>query len=359
MTIRKAVRRGKPTLVIDIGYTKKDGTSARYRKDAQSQSMTDARVEERRLLALIAQFGEPYEPREEAEDEKPPSITFAEAVILFRKGKAKTALKFTTRHGYDEILETRLLPRFGGVPIDELTGTEVEALDGVMVDEGCSSSRRRNVMIVIRSVLRAAYKAKKLRFLPEFPPLPKVGEKVLRCLTSKQVEDILDEAHPQLRLACAISAFAGLRAGEVRALRWQDVDLEANVLYVRFSRSGGVTGTPKSGHEREIPLAPRLAAMLREAKDASHGGQFVSVTSLLAPWGMSSLGASFLRVCDRLSIKGFSFHALRHYFVTTLFRTGASAPTVQRLAGHGDLSVTARYAHVGQDDLRAAVARLV
>jgi site-specific recombinase XerD len=46
---------------------------------------------------------------------------------------------------------------------------------------------------------------------------------------------------------------------------------------------------------------------------------------------------------------------LRHFFVTELFRRGVPAPAVQRLAGHGSLTVTQVYADFGADDLRAAV----
>ena len=67
MTVRKATRRGLPRLVIDIVFTKPDGTQGRYRKDAQVQTMAAARAEERRLLSLLAQYGEPFEPSETPE----------------------------------------------------------------------------------------------------------------------------------------------------------------------------------------------------------------------------------------------------------------------------------------------------
>jgi hypothetical protein len=49
-------------MIIDINYRRPDGSTGRYRKDAQVQTMTAARAEERRLLALIAQHGAPHEP---------------------------------------------------------------------------------------------------------------------------------------------------------------------------------------------------------------------------------------------------------------------------------------------------------
>lgn len=48
-------------------------------------------------------------------------------------------------------------------------------------------------------------------------------------------------------------------------------------------------------------------------------------------------------------------HALRHFFITECFKGGASAPTVQQLAGHLHLSVTQRYAHTNDNLKKDAV----
>ena len=52
---------------------------------------------------------------------------------------------------------------------------------------------------------------------------------------------------------------------------------------------------------------------------------------------------------------GLSFHDLRHFFVSELFRKGVPAPVVQRLAGHANLATTEGYADVEASDMRAAV----
>jgi hypothetical protein len=178
--IRKVERRGETRLVVDITWKKKDGTQGRYRRDAEVQTMAAARAEERRILANIAQYGDAYEPKPEApKDESKPapstSIRFTEAVDSFRKGKAITNLKPSTRKGHEEILETRLLPRFGKRPISSIGFEDASALDAEMVKEGLSVSRRRNVLIVLRSILGAACDAGKLPELPKLPRLPRSG----------------------------------------------------------------------------------------------------------------------------------------------------------------------------------------
>jgi integrase len=323
--------------------------------------MAAATTEERRILANIAQHGEPHEPKLEtaagSNKDEQAVLSFGEAVDLFQRTTAITKLKPSSRMGYDEVFRTRLNPRLGDVPIDRIGLDVMSEIDAEMAKEGLSPSRRRNVLICIRSVLRDAHRAGRLVRLPTFPPLPKKGKKVLVPLRREQVEAILAVSPPAWRLAFALAAYAGLRAGEVRALRWLDVDLVALVLVVRLSRSKGQTSTPKSGHEREVPISEALAAFLKaEATKAPR--ELVAKNSHGEPWKESGLLQAFRRAQKKAGISGFRFHDLRHFFVTELFRGGGSAPAVQALAGHLHLSTTEKYAHMVQSDLRATIALL-
>lgn len=365
--IRKVNRRGKRILVVDIVWRKEDGSQGRYRKDAQVQTMAAATAEERRLLANLATHGdvqapgvtkdeikksEPTTPKKTSET-KTESFTFDDAVKFFREGKAKTKLKPSTRKTYEEILSTQFLPVLKDRPIGAIGFADASSIDASMVELEASPSRRRNVQIVLRSVLSAAHEAGKLGEMPKLPALPKVGKKVLTVIKPHQLKAILDASPPAWRLAFCLAAYAGLRAGEVRALRWKDVDLVARVLVVRLSTSKGETATPKSGHEREIPLAGPLFQLLKEG-----GKGLVALTGEGEQWGEWGLLQAFRRAQKKVGLEGWRFHDLRHYFVTQLFKRGTPAPAVQALAGHADLSVTQRYAHVERDDLQAAVSRL-
>lgn len=357
--IRKVERRGRRILVVDIVWRKGDGTQGRYRKDAAVQTIAAATAEERRLLANLAKYGDVYEPKPETptvetKPAQPATISFADAVELFQRTTAITTLKPSSRVGYDEVFRTRLVPALGDVAIDRIGLETMTELDAGMVNEGLSASRRRNVLICIRTVLRDAHSAGRLARLPAFPPLPKKGKKVLVSLRRQQVEAILAVSPPVWRLAFALAAYAGLRAGEVRALRWLDVDLVALVLVVRLSRSKGQTSTPKSGHEREVPIAEALAVLFKAAGPKAPR-ELVAKTSHGEPWKESGLLQAFRRAQKKAGIEGFRFHDLRHFFVTELFRGGGSAPAVQALAGHLHLSTTEKYAHMVQRDLRATI----
>lgn len=93
--------------------------------------------------------------------------------------------------GYEEILTKRLLPKLKDRPLDAIDFACASALDAELVKEELSNSRRRNVIIVVRSVLRAAVDAGKLEAMPKLPALTKKGSKALIPLTRAQVEAIL------------------------------------------------------------------------------------------------------------------------------------------------------------------------
>ncbi len=360
MTVRKEKRGDRHVWVLDILY-RKDGKRRRYRRDAQVQTGAAARAEERRLLAELGDTGDitttasPVDPTPIASAD----VTFDDAVKRFFDQKAESTLKPSSRVSYREVTDRVLVPAFGGKPLEEIVFTAVASVDADLARDGLGASSRRNVHVVLRSILRFAVESGLLDVFPKLPKLPKVGRKVLRVLTRSEIDRVLVVASPTARLAFALSAFAGLRAGEVRGLSWGDVDLPGRALTVRLALSHGELAPPKSGHERSIPLAGRLADLLREAKPkraAPHDR--VALTKHGKVWGTWGLGLAFQRAQIRAGIAGFRFHDLRHFFVTQLFRDGAPAPAVQQLAGHHSLQVTQWYAHMVSTDLRAAIDRL-
>lgn len=233
-----------------------------------------------------------------------------------------TRLKPSTRFTYTPLIEKFLVPRVGARKLDEIDASAIRMLDADLVRRGLKSASRRNMQVVLRSILRYSVEAELLERLPVYPQLPKIGGTVQVMLSMQDVRTILGATPPPVR------------AGEIRGLRWADVDLERGALVVRRSVCRGVEGSPKSGHQRIVPLHSELVTAL--------GGSGSGPVSGPEPGGFD----------------GFRFHDLRHAFVSGLFRGGTPAPVVQRLAGHEHLITTQRYAHVAKHELVDAIARL-
>jgi integrase len=169
---------------------------------------------------------------------------------------------------------------------------------------------------------------------------------------------MLAHASDWLLVAIALGALAGLRMGEVRALEVQDVDFDEGCIHVRRALSEHEVLPPKSGDDRNVPMHPRLASILREAVRAKLPKVRIVTTSTgTTPTRQSTL-ARFKALLAKTGLREWSFHALRHYFVSTLLRGGGSPEAVRMLAGHSSSAVTARYAHAVRADLSAAIAKL-
>jgi len=371
MPVRVVTRRDERHLVVDIRYRNPDGTRARYRHDAEVQTLSAARAEDRRRLGLLATIGSPYgvlspngalvaSAEDDDEPEVPPAPLFKEVAKEYMADYAKSELKPSTRFGYKQKLKF-LLERIGNLPINLITPAKVRELDAELVESGVKPSTRRGHQIVLRSIVgRFAVEREYLTEAPPFPKLPKCGRPIHTALSQDEVERLLSATDvAEQRRTFLLAAYAGLRAGEVRALRWKDVDFRTRTLTVRLSSYRGEISTPKSGHERSVPLAEALLTELSTTPKKDRDPELlVCMTSKGEAWGQDGILQSFRRACARVGLKGWRYHDLRHFFVTSLFRPGAPAPAVQRLAGHADLSTTQRYAHTTNAELVDAVARL-
>jgi integrase len=166
----------------------------------------------------------------------------------------------------------------------------------------------------------------------------------------------------EFELPVALALLAGLRRGEVSALRRCDVNLRARKLHVRLSRPGWpvaivVTKPPKTeAGDREVEISDPLAEIL-----ARH---FAAQDALLPRpphlderlvWGHPN-GAAFSidvatrmmpRIGCRYGLRRIRFHDLRHTFATLLLESGVSINKVSALLGHAEVTITVEvYGHV-------------
>jgi integrase len=264
----------------------------------------------------------------------------------------------STRDGYESKLRAHLLPRLGELPLSKAFDvTRSREIDVALVESGVCIATRRNVFLALRSVASFAVEATILAQVPAFLPLPKRGKRVPRAPPATDVAAVIDAAScAEHRLVILLAAHAGLRRGEIRALRCGDVELDNNRLVVRLSRYRNHTGTIKSGHERQVPLSPQLRAALIEARvDERPRDQEAALSTRGKPWGPSGPWQVFQSILRRLELPPERLHALRAFYVTILLSGHVPVHVVRELAGHEDLATTQGYAAILAPDRGAAV----
>lgn len=152
-----------------------------------------------------------------------------------------------------------------------------------------------------------------------------------------------------------IAGDAGLRAGEMLGLRWEDLDFTHRTLYVRRNLVMGQERSPKWGTARDIPLSDRLKVALLRLRTLDGGIDRVLKSSNGGAMTMSQIRPLLERVARYAGAPLYGPHALRHSFGTRLMLNGASARVAMELLGHSSLKTTQIYAHASKDHRRLAI----
>jgi len=287
--------------------------------------------------------------------------TFGDAVAEWlRYVETEKARKPSTLRDYRNTARGSLEPEFGvNTPLERITGERIDSYRARLLSEGRLSRRTiQKQLILLYGIFR---RAKALKWIPSNPaddaervnvPLP--GE--FNVLSTVQVEAVAREAEPLIAAAINVAAYTGLRTGELRALRWRDVNFAgASIRVQRNMPAGGDAGSPKSGKVRSVPLMDDAA---RELDALSRREHFTDPDDVVfASKNGTMLGEGALRKALYEAMKsagidrkefpargGFTFHDLRHTFGTIAAQVWP-LHDVQAFMGHADIQTTMRYSH--------------
>jgi hypothetical protein len=163
----------------------------------------------------------------------------------------------------------------------------------------------------------------------------------------------------------ALAIFTGMRAGEIAALEWSDVDLDRRLITVQRS----FDGPTKSGKLRHVPILDPLLPVLR-AWRLRHPGQLVFTNELGTMFKPSARifqevlhrvldAAEFAKVQRNGKERPYvRFHDLRHSFASHWVMKGGDLFKLQKVLGHQSVQMTMRYAHLAPEAFAADYARL-
>jgi integrase len=183
-----------------------------------------------------------------------------------------------------------------------------------------------------------------------------------RVLSPEEFSRVVEAAEAWLKPILLVAYHTGMRQGEIRTLRWDQVDVKRRLLRLK-------SGDTKTGEGRIIPLNGALTAALQSVT-IFPGCPWVFVNpARLTRWQArltpvdpryhsTSIGHAFAAACMRAQVAGATFHDLRHTFVTNARRAGVDPLTVMKITGHKTMAVFKRYNTVDEGDLGRARAQM-
>lgn len=252
-----------------------------------------------------------------------------------------------------------IAPEIGGLPLSQVQPWHLEKIKKSMADAGLSPRTGEYALATIRQTFN--YAKRNGLFKGDNPvssvKIPRADNKRLRFLTHLEARELLNcllDRNRTLYGMVILSLHSGLRAGEIRSLKWADVDLERKTLILKDT---------KSGRTRTAFLTADGVSMLKEREQKGpenfvfqgRGGEMLAEIPRIFNEVVDSLGFN-QGIADRR--QKVVFHTLRHTYASWLVEQGVDLYTVKELMGHCTIGVTERYAHVANGTLLNAVRTL-
>jgi integrase len=295
----------------------------------------------------------------------PTPATLAEAWALwlaYRRAGTRP-LRASTLADYESIYRAHIGPRLGDTALATIDGAAIARFTVAMHAAGVGPKRAGNVLVPLRACLRWHHRLGALERDPSKwfdASAPAADER--RILTLTQVEALIAATSAAYRAFVMTAAYTGMRMGELRALTWEDLDLDARTASVtKTYYREQLQRSTKSGHDRVAPLPAHVADALREWQaDCPH-----SPIGLVfpRPSGRPIDPDDFRRRVFRPAAAaaglppGLRFHDLRHTSASLYLQHGATVREVMEIHGWRQMQTALRYLHT-IESLNAAADRL-
>jgi integrase len=281
-----------------------------------------------------------------------------EGVIRTRSGDS---YKPSAIRSYERALRLRVLPAVGDRRLTELTRIELQDLADRLATEGLNPSTIGVTLLPLRAIYRRALSRGEVTVNPTAAlELPKVRGGRDRIADPDECARLLRALSVTDRPIWATAMYAGLRRGELFALRIEDVDLARGLIYVRrgWDRVHGEIPT-KSRGERKVPIAAVLRDYLDEhILGLKWGKGLVFGVSAVSPFADSSLSFRADKAWQKAKLARITLHECRHTFASLMIAAGVNAKSLSTYMGHAGIAITLdRYGHLmpGNEDEAAGM----
>lgn len=298
-----------------------------------------------------------------------PTITFAGfASGLWRHYLGNKRIKPSTVYSYDSMIEKHLIPAFGAMQLGQITTVDVTKFFN-NAQGRVASKYALNLYGLLNTMFDVAVQHDLIETSPVRRKLhrPQLEPKEKPVLSPQQVNRVIEAIADEYKPLFVVAAVTGLRIGELLALRWQDVDLDAKKMAVRHSLWRGQLGTPKtkaSAKTRNLSDLLVTAFRLQQLKsDFIQPDDFVFARRDGSPYDRDWIRESVLHpALDAAGIerkpRQHGFHLFRHTCGTIVYDETGDIRLAKDALAHSRISTTSDI-YVHTDEVPVEIAELV
>ncbi len=292
------------------------------------------------------------------------TTTTGEYLTRWLSDSVRGTVRESTYRSYGRVVDGQLVPGVGRVKLAKLRPDHVRRLYRDMLDTGISTRTVQYAHSLLkRALTQAVHDGLIPRNVAEAVRPPKLKRDEVQPLNAGQVRTLLqaaEKAGDRLSTLYTVAVRTGMRPGEMLALRWSDVDLEAGTLQINRALSEGEFTPPKTARSRRrINLSPATVTALKshrkrqlEERMAKAGlwedHDLVFSSSVGTPKSQRNLNREFKAAAKRAGLPDhFKLYDLRHTCATLLLSRNIHPKYVQELLGHASIALTLdTYSHV-------------
>ena len=281
----------------------------------------------------------------------------------------KNQVKIGTHISYERYYASIIGKRLGNKNITEIRGDHIQQLYNELVKEGYAISTIKIVAAVLSGCFKQAMKNGMIERDPmKLAELPRQTEKHAREVMTKEQQDIFMKYAKESYLYnfFAVLLRTGMRGGELRGLKYSDIDKKKRIIQVRRTlkyepRMGYFEDTPKTmTSTRDIPLTVALEELL-DAQRNYWGFKVIRMNQYLfcneegKPLSRERVQSEIRRIIKKIEIAEHTFkhitpHVFRHTFATRAIEAGMQPQVLKTILGHSSLAMTMDlYSHVLPD----------
>jgi integrase len=313
-------------------------------------------VAKARLPKTLAQMGRGYS-KPIAEGTGAAMLTFGDAAETHLVNTdARVDIKPATKHYWHQIVDALFAswPELASRKLAQITEADARFW-AASYQPQVSPTRYNNAVDCCRAIFDLAIEEGIIHHNPAAKlGKVKVRSKVLELPSREQFVALVSTVR-QAGAWCSVQcsdliqflAFTGCRLSEAGFIIWKDVDLESGVIWIHGDPA---TGT-KNWDRRQVPIIPALERLLIDLRENPRVGRDPKRRNGNYVLSITECQKAIDAACQKLNLKRFTHHDLRHLFATACIESGVDIPTVAKWLGHKDGGALAMktYGHLRND----------
>ena len=346
------------------------GENIFYRKDGRWEARYFKQYDENHRIIYGYVYGKTYLEAKKKKNEK--------LLCLNMEQKRKPRQKKTLNDGIDEwlvqkklivkestyaryysIVNVHIRPVLGNIKLSYLTYDKIVRFINIQTESRenkiLTNRTIRDIVVVLKQILN--YLGIYYKIISPKPEKKEIS--ILKKEEQRKLEEYLMAHIKPNYLGILLSLYAGLRIGEVCALRWKDINLVERKIHINHTimriqdsttihKTKIIMGEPKTVQsKRTIPIPSCLLSILKKLKSLDEDYILTNTEHFIEP---RTYYNHYLKVLRSLKIENHKYHTLRHTFATRCIELGFDPKTLCEILGHADIKITlSLYVHPSDD----------